>query len=1068
MRSSRTFHIVEKRGRSGPSSQGNAQGRARRATRGLTAGALAATLLSGGMLATALPASAASGGASVPGSGGADGNVRTWGWMFDDRKSDGTASQGNDMESFNFFAANNPFASGPDTSFTPNAYQAAAQQACPTALARADARKGGTPGTSRVVGIFVATSATPDVYWGSGVINPTVFENLYAGWKSAGYQGVLDAGDGVSDMGAYHAALDRAMAEAVQEARDNGNSSRVMCLALNESEPERNYKLSITTDAQNTFPIAGGTEPVHDLIHASNGGSSIVEKVKADVILNWTGEDGSTKQVTKSKAIANNGDTVSDPFVPGDFGWEVWAGGEYWWDIHVAQQGSMDAPVDTPDRDPRETWDAWLPNPNKDVVGSGEESGDHTYENIHGLSVWPGQKLEYSVGIDLNVPENVREKITSFAVQDSFDANFIPNKTSMEFWDSRDAGNPKPVPKKAYELTWDAASNSFTATFTDEWVKNNILGNTAQGWLTMRFTGQVKDTAPAGSTVKNQAFQIVNGVKIATEVPEVEIPSFTPDKEDLSTDLVDIDKKAVVLGDTIVYRLTMDATPGREELAYNVHKLGMVDDYDEEYLKADVADIRVANKTTGADVTDQFNVQILDGVVYAFAKTIDTELPTGESVAGDPQPANLKAYDEAPINPLTDPIINQDLLGEFYYVTIPTTVIKETDGFVIENQARQNLENSHRQTKIVSNPLKAINPDKDVVITPGGDSIDGSEIPLNSVFNYELNSSELPADRAYGSSQWSFADTFDRVRDSYTGIWAVYANTDVYDGDQLVFKKGDLLANSAGSTKDAHGDLFTVTFDEASYTLTASATQAYFDLINTRLDLAQSFSVYSKMVRIAPSEKVENVATETYNNVDRQTDVVWTKTPESPAIDVEKFTLSEGLTDGDRDTADQAYNIPKKDLKDGTLVGIRVTNTGDVPLRNVTLTDKAHQGLAGTVKDIVCVDGISEIAPDKIGDLAVGESIDCQGTLTGVKDGQLHGDTATATGESIYTGKKVTDEDPWFASTPGALAQTGGGLNMTGVIVGSSMLALAGAAFLAAKLRRRDTTSTVASEVADN
>ncbi|MGW9159268.1 LPXTG cell wall anchor domain-containing protein [Microbacterium sp. NPDC055665] len=827
------------------------------------------------------------------------------------------------------------------------------------------------------------------------------------------------------------------------------------------------YSLSITTDAKDAFAIAGGKEPVYDTVHASNGGSSIVENVNADVILNWTGEDGSTKQVTKSKAIANNGDTVSDAFVPGDFGWESWQGGEYWFDIHVAQQGSMAAAVDTPDRDPRETWDAWLPNPNKEVVGSGEESGDKTYENINGLSVFPGQKLEYSVGLDLVIPENVREKITSFAVQDSFDSNFIPNKTSVEFWDSRDAGNPKPVSKKAYELTWDAASNSFTATFTDDWVKDNILGNTAQGWLTMRFTGQVKDTTPAGSTVKNQAFQIVNGVKIATKVPVVEIPSFTPDKEVLDIDLIDIDGKTLVKGDKVRYQVTMDATPGPDKLAYNVHKLGVVDDYDEEYLAVDPATgIRLTNKATGVDVTDQFNIQILDGVVYAFAKTIDTTLPNGETVSGDPQPANLKAYDEAPINPETDPIINQDLMGTVYNVDIMATVTKEVDGYVIENIARQNLENSHRQTKIVSNPLKAINPDKDVVIAPGGDSIDGAEIPLNSVFNYELNSSELPADRAYGSSQWSFADTFDRVRDSYTGIWAVYANTDVYDGEERVFKKGDLVADSAGSMKDAHGDLFTVAFDEASYTLTASATQAYFDLINTRLDLAQSFSVYSKMVRIAPAEKVENVATETYNNVDRQTDVVWTKTPGNPAIDIEKFTLDEGLTKGDRDTADQAYSIPKKDLKDGTRIGLHVTNTGDVNLKNVVVTDRTHPGLAGRVKDIVCVDGISEIAPNVIGDFAVGESIDCQGTLTGVKDGQLHGDTATATGESIYTGKKVTDEDPWFSTTPGALAQTGGtGIGIGALVAGIGALV---AGTVLTVRRRRGLTSTATGESADN
>ncbi|MFB8191328.1 LPXTG cell wall anchor domain-containing protein [Microbacterium sp. NPDC055988] len=941
-----------------------------------------------------------------------------------------------------------------------NGTRSALHSSCNDAMAQAIDRSGVPGAKARVVQVGVSVGSLggkPILGWGGTKATMT---SWYQGLTAAHYwQGSLVD----FDQKFLNAVSSEFLAHIPE-------GPRIVCIALNEFEPERQYTLSITTDAQNTFTIASGKEPVRDLIHASAGNSSIRENVSSDVILHWTGEDGSTKQVKKSKAIANHGDTYSDWFAPADFGWDEWQGGEYWFDIHVAKQKSMANAVDTPDRDPRETWDSWAPKPEKEVIGSGEESGDHTHENINGLSVWPGQKLEYSVGVDLVVPEKVRDKITSFAVQDSFDAQFTPNKTSVEFWDSRNPSNPKPVAKSAYKLTWDDKANSFTATFTEAWVRDNLVGNTAQGWLTMRFTGAVKDTAAPGTTVKNQAFQIVNGVKIATEVPEVKIPSIKPDKEDLSIDLVDIDGKTVVKGDTILYRLTMDATPGRDKLAYNVHKLGMVDDYDDEYLSVDVADIRVADKATGVDVTSAFNVQILDGVVYVFAKTVDTVLPTGESILGDPQPANLKKYDEAAIDPLTDPIIDQDLLGKFYYVTIPAKVIKEVDGYVIENQARENLENSHRQTKIVSNPLKQINPDKDVVVDPstGDESIDGSEIKLHSVFNYRLNSSEIPADRAYKASQWSVRDTFDRVHDYYTGVWAVHANSDLYDGTTLVAKKGDLLADSDGSTADKLGDLFTVTFDEKSYTLTATATEAYLKLVNSRGDLAQAFSVYTKMERIAPAEKIENKTTESYNNVERESNVVWTKTPENPAIDVEKFTLSEGIIDGDRDTSSEAYEIPKKELKEGTLVGIRVTNTGDVPLKNVVLTDATHKGLAGTVKDIVCFDGDTEIAPDAIGELAVGESIDCQGLLTGMKDGQLHGDTATVTGESVYTGKKVSDEDPWFATAPSALAQTGGALNMTGVVVGSSLLALAGAALLAAKLRRRDRVTVTTTESADS
>lgn len=1045
MRSTRTSHIVRTAGQSGATDP--SRSRARPLVRSLTVGALTAALIGGSALTATLPASAASGsgGASVPGSGGTSGNFRPYGYMFDEYLPDGTARQGQDVRSIDWFFANNTHGPAPDTTHTPNAYLAM-QTACNTALDRADARKGGAPGTSRVVGMFWASSANPPVIWGSGAVNPGTFETMYDNWVAAGRQGVMDATTLGANVQPYYGMIDFAMAEAVAEARANGGDARAMCLALNESEPPRQYKLEITTDAADAFPIAGGTGAVRDVIHASNGGSSILENVNASSILNWTGVDGSTKAVTKAVSIANNGDTLSPDFTPADFGWETWEGGHFWFDLHVAQQGGMDAPVDTPDRDPRESWTAWKPEPEKDVIGSGEESGELTYDSINGLSVWPGQKLEYTIGVDLRVPAEVRDKITSFKVQDSYDPQFTPDKTSVEFWDSRDATSPKPVPRSAYALTWDAAANSFTATFTDAWVKDNLIGNTAQGWLSLRVTGTVKDTTAPGATVKNQAFQIVNDIKTATEVPVVRIPSFTPDKEDLNTDLIDIDKKTVVKGDTILYRLTMDATPAREELAYNVHKLGMVDDYDEEYLSVDPALIRVADKATGTDVTGQFNIQVSDGVVYVFAKTVDTVSPSGDPIPGDPQPADLKAYDAAAINPATDPIINQDLMGAQYWVTIPTTVTKETDGYVIENQARQNLQNTHKQTRIVSNPLKDIDPKKDVVISPetGDQSINGAKVALNSTFNYRLDSSEIPANRAYDATQWSKRDTFDRIHDSYTGVWAVHANTDLYDGQKKVAKKGDLLADSSGFTIDGNEALFSAAFDEASYTFTVTATQAYLDLVNTRGDLPQAFSVYTKMVRIAPAERVENVETETYNGEDRDTNVVWTSTPENPAIDVEKFTLSEGLTTGDRDKADQAYSIPKKELTAGTPVGIRVTNTGDVPLRNVTLTDNTHQGLAGTVTDISCTVGATTVPGNKIGNLAVGEQVECRGVLTGVKDGQLHGDTATVTGESIYTGKKVTDEDPWFATAPGALAATGGEL-AGGVLLAGGIAAFLGA-----------------------
>ena len=200
------------------------------------------------------------------------------------------------------------------------------------------------------------------------------------------------------------------------------------------------------------------------------------------------------------------------------------------------------------------------------------------------------------------------------------------------------------------------------------------------------------------------------------------------------------------------------------------------------------------------------------------------------------------------------------------------------------------------------------------------------------------------------------------------------------------------------------------------------------------------------------NKQLINKGSVTWNNEFKATNEppIFTVTPK-PAIDVEKFTLSEGLEAGDRDEADNALTLQSAQGKGAeTQIGFLVKNTGEADLVNVSLTDATHEGTTGNVSDIVCEipsdqagqadkTGKSEqsgadssnsanaaltngatvqtikVAADKIGTLKVGQSVSCVGTLTGVEEGTLHSDTATVTGESIHNGKKVTDSDDWHA-----------------------------------------------------
>lgn len=770
----------------------------------------------------------------------------------------------------------------------------------------------------------------------------------------------------------------------------------------------------------------------------------------------------------------------------------------------------------------------WTPDPSKDVLSSAKQDGDQS--SIDGQQVFPNQWIEYLVNVDVNFPKTKDElahPIKLFQVKDDYDPNFQLDKTSIEFYDAR---TNKAISKKNYTLSFDEENTAFTATFTQDWIDSQLILE-EQGDLLLRFDGTISPTVEAGTVIANQAFEIINDSITETNIPKVTIPTPEPDKEDLNTDLIDIDKKTVVGGETIMYRLTMDATPARDQLAYDVHKLGMVDDYDEEYLTLHEDKITVVEKDTGKDVTNAFNIQVKDGVAYVFAKLVDTINQNGETIKAT-QPESLKEYADAAIDPINDPVIDQNLLGKQYWVYLPTTVSKVTDGYVIENTTIQNMENMLLKTRIVSNPEKEINPEKDVTIEVGGESINGGEVALNSLFNYRLDSSVLPADRADKARSWSIVDDYDETADRFTGNWVAIANRDLYDGTKLIAKAGEQIdgatvidvaaaeefknltihdielteelsdalgaysygeagvttswssrkvftqgeqgedgygffiqaaagynnpeaevaASSTGAVRIPDEDvinayvalqlginpmqetgLFTVTAKDGVITVTA--TQKYLDLVNTRMDKEQAFSIYVQMERILPVT-VTNTFVETYNDVEREPVPVKTTTPEHPTIDIEKWDTASGKDKGDRDTETDALHIDNKNLTKPIEITYTITNTGDVPLKNITVTDETVKG-KGTVEEISCP-AVDVLQPS--------EEMTCTATLTGLQAG-LHTNTATVTGESIYTDKQVTDSDDWNAKADQPLAQTGA--QLAGMLLGAILLAATGGILLA-------------------
>ena len=644
----------------------------------------------------------------------------------------------------------------------------------------------------------------------------------------------------------------------------------------------------------------------------------------------------------------------------------------------------------------------YIPPVKKDVVSEASQGGDQ--ESVDGKVVQPGQKVEYQLNTQPQLPADLAYEVKSVSFTDSYDAYLKPDKQTLEMMD---LNTGKPVSKKKYTTTWDDSKHMFTLTVTDQETISQWRAGTSPR-LQGRFEGTVADDAPTDHKVGNKwVLTLNNSLTPSNEVFNIP-PKLGPVKKDTQKDpTVSIDGKTALLGDEIYYRVDIDAR--QTDQAYKVWRLGMTDDYDDAYLKLDATNVEITDET-GKDVTDKFNIQDKDGALYAYAKLVDTEIPaTGETVKGDPQPEDLKAYSESDEHdPLTQPAIDQTLLGHTYTVTMPMTVIKVTDGYTVKNKATQVLNKIRKDTNEVTNPLKPINPAKDVTVKVGGASVNGQSIYKDRTFLYRLDSSVIPANRAYPQvDQWTITDHLDTAHDEYIGQWAVYAARDLYKDGTVLAAKGSKLAGSDFDSSKFGGDLFTLDYKDGTATVTA--TDTYRALVSADVEHENGWTAYIQCKRTAVAERVENKFTEQYNDKTMESNVVWTRTPDmTPSLHLEKYDVKSGEKLGDRDDVKDALKMTGDSLQ----IAFKITNTSKVDsstgegawfqAKDLKLTDDTIAGI-GKVEDIKYPDNWNELV------LKPGESVTVTGTLKGVTDGGKHTDRAKVTGTPLVS-CPVTDQ----------------------------------------------------------
>ena len=657
----------------------------------------------------------------------------------------------------------------------------------------------------------------------------------------------------------------------------------------------------------------------------------------------------------------------------------------------------------------------YVPPVKKKVIAEGSQGGANN--DADDKVVYPGQKVEYRLTTQPKLPADLGYRIVSIQDTDVYDQYLEPDPQTLEVTDLATGGqlttsDPQMGVEGDYTVAWDTAARKFTITYSNKYVAEHWKAGT-NPQVQVRFEGTVAKNAPVDRKVANQWALTLNNMITPSNIVDNLPPVHNPSKKDNQSKeqgdpTVSIDGKTMLLGDTGNYLVTLDLK--QTDNAYRVWKAGITDDFDDEYVAIDESKIEVLDQS-GKDVTGKFNIQVKDGVAYVYAKTVDTWIPKkGVTVKGDPQPKDLAKYStNGKHDPLNDPAIDQNLLGQTYQVVMPYKVVKVKDGYTVRNKAIQVTNDTTVETNEVSNPLKPVNPAKDVTVKVGGESIDGRSVYKDRTFLYQLDSSVIPADRAYPQvSQWRIVDPLNTEFDQYTGQWAVYATRDLYRDGKVLAAKGDKLAGNGFDGSKLGGELFTATAD-ANGQVTVEATEAYRALVSAANAHENGWRAYIQCKRLKVSERVENQFTEQFNDKEFQSNIVWTRTPDmTPSIHIEKYDVASGEQAGDRDDVKDALKM----AGDSQQIAFKITNTSK--------TDSSTgEGAWYLAKDLKMVDrtiaGEGDVTDLKYPDdwdtlvLKPGESTIVTGTLKGVEQGGKHTDRVKVTGTPLVE-CPVTDQ----------------------------------------------------------
>ena len=383
-----------------------------------------------------------------------------------------------------------------------------------------------------------------------------------------------------------------------------------------------------------------------------------------------------------------------------------------------------------------------------------------------------------------------------------------------------------------------------------------------------------------GNTVYNIVPEKTKGqergkvVKGVTEVTYVyKAVQAEPKKTGTNAKGEDVNGKTMLAGSTEVYTINIDNDQykGTTGLVDQDKQVGLtvIEKYSSKFVTPNLDAVRMT--TEDGKVVSGFTTKIYKSVAEAPQKVQDYIKAKGLTIDG-----------EFAATTSDDPVAytnNYALKGINLKLIFPTTVkkdIKEASKY--DNKAYQIDFAGIAETNIVTNNIPKINPKKDVVATvedglKDQNSLNGKTVNVGDVYNFELNTSYLPAKRGQSIDKIEVKDTYSPLVE-YNGVHKWIANTDILLKDNTKIAKGTDLTQYVNQNIDHKARTVVYSFSN--------------DFLSKVSDDSEFQAIGYMQVKQVDNGTVKNTFTEIINNVERDSNTVTVVTPEKPQTPPEK------------------------------------------------------------------------------------------------------------------------------------------------------------------------------------